>query len=143
METLTKYNPHPHKKFSWPELYFTAEASREAFEDVNVVTLKSFYFDQAQEIALQEVGLKNKSRLERRIKEIIESQTIKVQEHVSVTHGSKQVVINRESIDEAAVWSALDMLASALEELDGKSGAVPFSEPMSFKLSEFAWLHRH
>lgn len=142
METL-KQHQQLHKKISWPDLYFAAEVNKETFEDVNITTLKCFYFDLAQEQALLEVGLKSKSRLEKRIKHIIEAQTIKVQEHVEVTHSGIRVVINRETIEEGAVFSALNMVASALDKLDGKSGVVPFSESMSFKLSDFAWLRRH
>lgn len=132
-----------HNRISWPDLYFTAEATREAFEDVVVVTLKSDFVDRVYDRAIKEVGLKSQTRLSKRAYEIIQQQEIKVQERVEITKAGMKVIVNCNEVNEAAVWRALDMLAQALDVLEGKVGTVPFGESVSFETTEIVWLHTH
>lgn len=128
---------------SWDALYFTAESHQESFQDVNIITLKSYFVDKVYEAAIREVGLISEHALDRKAVMIIASQAIKVQEHVEISSTGIKVVINRNMIDDDATWAALDNVAIALERLDGKSGIVPFSEYLSFAATDITWLHKH
>lgn len=128
---------------SWPDVYFTAEANRERFEDVNIVTLKSHLTEQAYDQAIHEVGISNETKLRHRVNTILNSGQLRVTEHVEVRQDSIRVVVDCENIDDETVWVALDMVASALDKLQGKLGTVNFSGFKSYTVSDITWLNVH
>ena len=130
-------------RISWPDVYFAAEANREAFEDVSVATLDSYLVDMAYEIAINEVGLEDSSILVQRAHEILTKETVSGKEHVDVSGHGINVVIDRKEIDEDALWDILDMVATALDKLDGKFGKIYFGESKRYKPVEYDLLNLH
>jgi ribosomal protein L35AE/L33A len=82
-------SPLPSNKILWPELYFAAEASKEAFQEMTIINAPEHEFVKIENCEIK-VGIKS---------------------NVS---------------DEDVVWKALDMVAEALDRLDGRDGVVYF-----------------
>lgn len=130
-------------RIAWADVYFTAEAGREPFEDVEIVTLKSSYLDLAL-VAAADILLKERSNsvpstddVMNIAKLIMDDHKIFIQEHVNMSSEGITVCINAASLDdEDVVWRALDMLADALEHLDGAHGTVYFGEQLRFSSNE-------
>jgi hypothetical protein len=131
------------KQISWPDVYFTAEANRERFDDVNVVTLKSYLAEKAYDIAIAELGVEHPDALLARVRVILDSGRIYVSEHVKVNRSGIRVVVDCELIDEDSIWKALDMVASALEQLNGMSGKIHFGSTITYKTTDIGWLNLH
>lgn len=128
---------------SWPDVYFTAETNGEPFEDVEIVSLKSYYVDKIYEIAICDVGLENEAKLQKRVTELVNSGQFKVREHVKVRSTGIVVVVNKLVIDDDAIWPALELLSDALGRLEGKCGRVEYGEQVAFLSTEISWLHKH
>ncbi len=133
----------PHNNISWPDLYFTAAASREHFDDVTVVTLKSYLAEKAYDVAIADVGVEDSEKLRTRVKKIVDSRYIHVTEHVKVSRDGIRVVIDCDVIDDDTVWEALNMLSKALEKLEGATGKIHFGPATTFTTSEITWLNLH
>jgi hypothetical protein len=103
-------------KIQWPDVIFMAEAERQPFCDVHIRTAKSLF----QEMIGGGIHA-----------------TIK--EQVKITEdGDIHVVINVDHIDDEVSFKALDMVAEAMYYLEGEAGVVHFSEPLQFKITDFA-----
>jgi len=127
---------------NWPSVYFTAELSGEAFQDVNVVTLKNYYVDKVYELAIDKVGM-DPLLIEKCALKMLNSNLVTVREFVKVTPNKIIVVINSENVNDDAIWLALDRVAIALDKLDGTTGTIPFSEYVSFTTTDITWLRKH
>jgi len=139
----TKHLPLPNSKISWPDLYFTAETSREAFEDVVVVTLKSDFVDRVHDVAISDDCISNPQKLNKRICQVLSSNQITVCERVEVTKRGIRAIVSRDIIDESAIMQALNMVSTALDQLQGQCGVVNFGQAVSFHSAEIGWLHTH
>ena len=87
----------------WPSLVFLAEAEKEWFEEVTIVTLKSHYqtlvYDQAWEQTESLDGLNS------RAKSIMNSKTIQVQEYIKTNEDSSvEVCIDHDVITDKVVY---------------------------------------
>lgn len=149
MSTTHFTGPTVHR-IEWANAYFVAAAYGEPLEDVTIKTTRSVYVDLAY-LAAAEIVLRyknghllNQSVFDKVAKMIIDDGRVFVQEHVEVTNGGIFVCINAHTVENDEVtWRALDMLATALEHLDGKTGTVYFSEPLRFTSQELGWVITH
>ena len=128
---------------SWPDLYFAAECGREPFQNVKVVTLKSFIVDLAYEKAINDVGL-DEEELNQYVRTLLDTDQVRGTQHVKVTEeGVITVVVDCEQIDDSTVWVALRMVGEALDQLNGNCGEVAFGSSISYKAAEIAWFTPH
>lgn len=141
---MNLHQPQPqHNTISWSDVYFTAEANREPFEDVNIITLKSYFTEKVYELATRQVGVEDTIKLMRRVRQIIKGGELKVYEHVNVSSTGIRIIIDAETVDDDTLWTALDKLASALDCLEGKCGKVTFGTPTTYTLSDIPSLNLH
>lgn len=140
-------------RIEWADVYFTAAANKEPFEDVSIVTAKSAYLElactAAADILLSRCTKTPCFRLQQHdvfeyAQHIMDEGTVFVQEHVKVSPEGIYVCINAVNVEEEdVVWRALDMLANALEILNGAQGTVYFGEELRFSSSEIPWSTTH
>lgn len=128
-------------RIKWADLYFTACSEKEAFEDVTIVTAKSEYanlaFQAAADLMLQTSHEIIQKDVLRAAQVIMDAGKVHVQEYVKVNEVGITVCINAVSVDdEEVVWRALDMLADALQHLDGSHGTVYFGNNLYFSSAE-------
>ncbi|TFG96113.1 hypothetical protein E4H12_11820 [Candidatus Thorarchaeota archaeon] len=143
MKPKTVQQQNKRNSISWSDVYFYAEANKEPFQDVNIVTLKSYFTDKAYDRAITELGMVDNDSLRRRACEIIDGGQVLVSEHVKVSSEGIRVVVDCAEVNDDVLWTALDLLAQALETLEGSCGKVIFGEPTSFKTTEISWLNLH
>lgn len=114
-------------KINWAELYLMAESEAEPFADVRVVTARSEFdrlvaeqlFHYSEDFPFGETTLKL---------------DVEVRESVTLTPtGEFSVVIDAPEVSDDAVWKSMDMVAEAMNQLDGVPGVVYFSSPIKFK----------
>lgn len=140
-------------RIEWADVYFTASADKEPFEDVLIVTAKSTYLElaytAAADILLRQSTRTSQSRLYQTdvlnyALHIMNEGKVFVQEHVKVAPDGISICINAVDVDdENVVWRALDLLADALGELDGSHGTVYFGEELRFTNDEISWSNTH
>lgn len=145
-----------YKKISWPELYFLAESSREAFENVYLVTAKSVFVDKVSQIVYENL-VEESSKTHRNnisyadfiqnVKIAIETNSYKrkifVHEYVTFYPNSIEICINRDRIDDDFIGEAIDRLSVAIDKLNGTYGTVVESKQLIFSLKEIPWLYSH
>lgn len=133
-------------KIDWSGVYFTAEAAREPFEDVNVVTTRAEYVNLASIAAVEllheqhiECTTQNVSRMARTL---IATSKVFVQEFVRVDeNGMITVCVDVPDLrNDDVMWRALDLVAKALDQLDGHPGTVYYGEQKRFAVSEVPWI---
>lgn len=130
-------------EISWSDLYFTAEASREKFEEVSVVTLKSDFIDKVYDFVAKSNVCVTSKEFERRVTNLINANQVSVYERVEVSKDGIYVVISRDTIDDQAVVDSLQMVSTALNQLNGEYGVIRFGNPVTFLSTEISWLYRH
>lgn len=128
-------------RIEWADLYFTACSEKETFDDVAIVTAKSEYtnlaFQAAADLMLRTSRNITQTEVLQTAAFIMDAGKIHIQEYVKVNDNGITVCINATSVeDEDAVWRALDMLADALQHLDGSYGTVYFGDELHFSSSE-------
>lgn len=134
--------------FKWPELLFYAEASQEVFRDARIVTAVSKYVDIAYKVALDDPtfgdivfgNTVNLSQLRATIISIINAGKHSVREYVDIAKHHIWVCVDVAVIDDNAMVKALDMIANALEQLDGNDGRIYFGEELTFTTVDTPWL---
>ncbi len=87
MNQQTKFQSN----INWPNLVFLAEAEREPFADVQIITLYSHCLNLAEEMNLGLVDIEES-------------------EQVEVFEDRVQIVVDAETVDDEAVTKALDLL---------------------------------
>lgn len=138
-------NLHQHNPVRWAEVVIAAEAAKEPFEDVTIVTARSCFADLALQAAADLVYKQGHALTDNKVKAIaqslIASQKICVQEHVRINEDGIIVCLDvADTQDEYVMWRALDLLADALDKLNGKTGVVVYGEDLRFTLGEVPWL---
>lgn len=128
-------------RIKWADLYFAACSEKETFEDVTIVTAKSEYanlaFQAAAELILQTSHNIVQDDVLQTAQVIMDAGKVHIQEYVRVNDVGITVCINAVSVeDEDVVWRALDMLADALQHLDGSHGTVYFGNNLQFSSAE-------
>lgn len=121
----------------WPEVVFAAEAAKEPFEDVTIVTARSVFLDVALQaaahICVEEGHALSEDKVMKVARTLIAAQKIVVQEHVRINPEGITVCLNVEDVDgEDVPWKALDYVARALDSLNGAHGVVLFSDDLRF-----------
>lgn len=81
----------PKSNISWPDVVFLAEAEKEAFADVQIITLYSHCLNQAEE---QDLPLDK----------------IQASEYVEVFEDRVVIAVDADTVDDEAVAKALDLL---------------------------------
>jgi len=113
-ELAKRINRH---KIDWPELIFYAEAEREPFADIHVVTLYSHCLQVAQEELITNLLNENtpfanidlsKKKYKDKIKQLISS--IKAREFVDILSDRVVVAVDSETVDDFAIDRALEMI---------------------------------
>lgn len=114
-----KVNPH---NFRWPELVFLAEAEREPFADVRVITLYSHceelaYNKMLNELSSNQVSVLNidfnKPQYRDRLRKLIP--TFEVREFIEILTNEVVVAVDSDVVDDDAVDRALEMLETVEE----------------------------
>lgn len=112
-------------KINWADLYLMAESESEPFADVRVVTARS-EFDRL--VAEQMFQYSEKCPFNATF--VLD---VEVRESVTLsTTGEFSVVVDAPEVSDEAVWKAMDMVAEAMDVLDGHAGVVHFSKPLRF-----------
>ena len=125
------------RNINWTEMYLTADAAKESFTDVRIVTAKS----ECVKIASDLVFATTNRITNKLIQSVVDNSAIAVHESVAINaDGEISVIMNADKIDDAAVWRALDMVAEAMDQLDGSAGVVNLSGPITFTSTEIPWL---
>jgi hypothetical protein len=139
-----KMNNQPQQRdIQWPELLFYAEATQEAFRDARIITAASKYVDVAYRVALGEPicgDIENPTELRSTVVSIVNAQKHSVREYVDITRRGMWVCVDASAIDDNAMIKALDMIASALEQLGGSEGRIYFGEDLTFTTVDTPWL---
>lgn len=121
LQTQARHQP----KINWADLYLMAESEAEPFADVRVVTARS-EFDRL--VAEQLFHYSEKYPFDTAL--VLD---VEVRESVTLsTSGEFSVVIHADEVSDDAVWKAMDMVAEAMDKLDGNAGVVYFSAPIRF-----------
>ena len=130
---------------NWPEVYMMAEANREPFTDIRIVTAKSEFVSVNGDLSYTHHPTTNGiSNYNNAVIASMAGDAIAVHEQVTISaDGEITVVVNRDHVDDDATWVALDLLTRALDELDGESGTVRFGAPLIFSPSDILWLVLH
>lgn len=139
--------PQPNNRIQWLRAFFEASTLQEPFEDVYVYTAKSEAVDKAMERALSHMGEVMENGDEVKPEDVpnlaatlLDSGMFTVLEHVVVRRNGISVCINADSTeDEVAMCRALDMVAEALDQLDGKTGVINFGEKLTFRSNQVDW----
>lgn len=136
---------HSTPAISWPDVVIAAAASHESFEDVTIVTARSSFADLAMEAAADICVREGHTLSEEKVlavaQALITGNKIEVRESVCVNAGVITACINVPSTEaEDVPWKALEMVASALDQLNGHDGVVVFSDSLRFTLAEVPWL---
>lgn len=135
-----------HNAIDWPGVYFAAEAEREPFEDVNVITARAEYVNRAELAAVElltEQGLVcNLQNISQLARTLIATSKVFVQEFVRIEQdGTITVCIDVPTLQsDTVMWRALDYVAKAIDQLDHKEGTVYFSEQIRFPVSAVPWV---
>lgn len=135
----------PSNRISWPSAFFEASSSLDTFDEVHIVTARSAYADKALELA--EEAQNNQGFSEETIRKgacfLVNSQQLSIHESVTVDINGISVCINAETVeDENIMWRALDLVADALDQLDGAYGTITYGDPLKFSISDVPWLLR-
>jgi hypothetical protein len=121
-------------KNNWPDIVFAAEADREWFDEVTVVTLKSHYYDKVYDFAWNSIN--NPNQLEDTAKAVMDNGTIVVQEYIKINDEyGVEICLDRDKITDRVVEEALDLLMT-VEILPNIN--IKFGEKKSF-LSHEVW----
>ena len=136
--------PQQHNTINWPEVYMMAESNNEPFADVRILTAKSEYIRAYSDYLDLGYTTNDQQNYNSVLSSAINSHSLDVYESVSIDgDGAITVVINRESVTDETTWDALDMVAHAMEQLDGEEGTIRFGSPLSFKSTDIPWLTLH
>jgi hypothetical protein len=114
MQTLSS----PARNALWADILLAADAASEPFQDVHVVTLKSYFLDVVYEQAINEVistGFKFTEPVIRSIaRMIIEKYPPSVSERVIFSSdGHITVVVDVPQVDDDTVFKVMEMLSTA------------------------------
>lgn len=122
-------------RINWPEVYMMAEATSEAFADVRIVTAKSEY-DRLIEECVMDAAMSTPLTFCEGV-----CSPITVRESVTITtDGDISVVVNTPTVTDDDMWNALDLVADAMYQLDGKAGTVYFGDPLTFQSKQLPTL---
>lgn len=123
-----------------------ANVMDEGFDDVHIITLKSDIASNAaieaiNSLILEDVLAISDSELDFMAKEMVAAGTISGREYVIVDQYGIEVCIDSDDTENPETLSrALDMVADALDQLDGTHGTIYFSEPKTYTLTDMPWL---
>ena len=136
--------PHLNKKISWDTAMFTAEHLQEPMVDVHIRSAKVDFVEKAYDLASTVCPSLTDGALTIIANKMMSLGRVQTQERVEIDGANIVIVINTNDVnDDLSTWRALDMLATALDHLDGSSGVVPFGEPVTYKLSDLQWIMCH
>lgn len=129
---------------NWPEVYLMAEASSEPFADVRIITAKSEYIRMYSDYLNLGYTLDPLDNCASQLLATMDTHSLDIHESVTIgVDGRITVVVNTDTITDDTTWTALDMLADAMEQLNGKEGIIRFGHPLSFTSSDIPWLTLH
>lgn len=133
-----------HNTINWPEVYMMAESNNEPFADVRILTAKSEYIRVYSDYLDLGYTYNDQQSFNNVLSSAIDSHSLDVYESVSIDgDGAITVVINCDAVTDDATWTALDMVAHAMEQLNGEEGTIRFGSPLSFKSTDIPWLTLH
>jgi hypothetical protein len=114
-------SPQPNK-VDWADVIMAADAEKEIFSNMRIVTARSEFISKAQELAIDE-SYKTNNIDEYNINtitlDIIKSGEVKVYESAVVYEDGIFVCLDVDIIDDDAVWKALDLVYLAVSN-DGE-----------------------
>lgn len=129
------------------QVVFTAFSECEPMQDVNAITLKGEYAKKVEEEAIHRVIAQHKkltrANVTAEMDVLFADGSIVVREAVYNTEDGISVVVNADALDDAAAVRVMELIQSALRQLDGEHGKIKFGKPVSFAKSEIAWLNLH
>jgi len=125
----------------WPSVIIAAEAAREPFEEVKIVTARSKFVEQAYSAAYamykdQVPDMLNEQSVKKLAQVLIGTNKMFVQEAVEVGDNGITITVNAPTITDEHSLYALDLLAKALDQLNDEHGTVYFGEELRFSVAE-------
>lgn len=136
----------PNNRIEWARAYLEASSMNETFEDVHIVTAKSELVETACDLILAQADMfrvyddADHQAVMVSARKLVDEGAVSVREYVKVDNSGIRVCINTETTEDPdAMWRALDMVADALQVLDGSHGTINFSNKLKFQSSEIPW----
>ena len=110
----------------WSDVIITAAGDNEAFDDVKIVTLRSYWTDQICDAIVGRIGLvNNPTDLAKHATTWIQSHPpTTMHEQVTISDNGIEVVLDVDEVDDAAVFEAMRAISQAMETLDGQHGTA-------------------
>lgn len=142
---MTMLQHPPHNSIDWSNVYFTAEAFQDPFDDVQIITARSQFLEHAYQIAAEMLIDSATELTEQSVSTValslIAAKKVAVREFVETTNDGLIVCINSPSTeDDNVMFRALDLVALALDQLDGQQGVVYFGDELQFSVTDVASL---
>jgi hypothetical protein len=132
----------PQNNIDWAEVIMTADAEKEIFSNMRIVTARSEYISKAQELAIDELYcpayiFKDSPQIDITIAtaNIIQSGQVRVRESATIYSDGIFVCLNVDVIDDDAVWKALDMVYLAMSN----NGTWISDIPLTFDMTDLSF----
>lgn len=133
------------RTIDWPTAYFTACADNEQFANLTISSLKkelatTAYAEAANLFEQLDLDLEDHAvEFIEKARELVNTGAVMLSEHVRVCPKGMLACVNEDdATSEASVFKALDLVAAALEQLDGEHGTIHFGERVSYSAKELA-----
>lgn len=129
------------------QMVFGAVSEKEAFDDVNVITMKGAFAKKIEQRAIDNLTMGRVKltalSISREMDSLFALGKVKVSETVYKTPGGISVIVNADRVDDAACSRVFEMVSDALDQLGDTYGNIKFGQPVSFTRSELPWLTLH
>lgn len=135
------------KLAQYNQLVFGAISEREAFDDVNVITMKGAFAKKIEQRAIDNLTMRRVKltalSVSREMDSLFACGEVKVSETVYKTAEGISVIVNADTVDDTACARVFEMVADALDQLGDSYGKIKFGKPVTFTRSELPWLTLH
>lgn len=110
----------------WSSVVIAAAGTNEAFDEVQVVTLRSIWTDQVCDAVINLIGIVNNpvDLLEHATRWIESRPPQYLHEQVTISDDGITVVLDVDEVDDDAVFKAMQAISQAMETLDGCHGTA-------------------
>lgn len=130
-------SPQPNK-VDWADVIMAADAEKEIFSNMRIVTARSEFISKAQELAIDESYKTNnidECNINTITLDIIKSGEVKVYESAVIYEDGIFVCLDVDIIDDDAVWKALDLVYLAVS----KDGEWVSDLPLTFDTNNISF----
>ena len=121
----------------WPQLIFDADALKEPFNDIHVITTKCKVVERVYDALFGVAGKELlHSTMPLHLIPTIDHTLMSIHESVTLSHSTIQVCVNTKEVTDDVIWQVMDMVSDALVQLDGKCGTVTYGDAIQYSGNE-------